>query len=645
MGINTSTPRCYKTALTVSANQNNIETTQDSATLDPTIVMMRWDVGVGARTRINGTENNSGGTPTGTTSNMQPTFYVGNGAKAPMVGNIAEFIIFDGLSDADVEKLEGYLAHKWGLEANLPAGHTYKAAAPTVASTVKYLAEYSGACSWVAPTLGDLASTTSVVRVEVDNVTWGNGGYLFSMAGITSPTHRVFGSYVSSNNTWTVSGLMSAGLGTLVSPNTYPTGFVNESFVYEYDYSGTGEALTLSLGDGTTYTANEATKVPFPYNYPLRFGARGDTDGADGSPGFLLPDGSSHGDIRIYIDDVLTRHYVIPSSGTVIPDIVGGQDATLVGTGMTFSEIGGGTGSTTIEGDGLTSATTLDSVAVTQQVGIFVDNLASGATLDSVDVTVRSLVSVEGNNLASSSTFDPVAASQNVSAGASGVSSVTSLDSVAVNTGGSLGVSGVSSTASLDTVEITQKVTANPDDILLQGLIGSVGVSQTVSIGVSGITVSATLDSVAVDSTSGTKTILVQDASVSASFEAVSVTQKVATDSNGISVTSVLAPGSVKQHSQLEADSVVVQANLSASQVITGGSLQATPISLNTSLDGVSISVTATAVPDNVVLSVELDRVLAGLFGMRSVRSNLVYFEPVTAQIVVESITPEYLVE
>jgi hypothetical protein len=30
----------------------------------------------------------------------------------------------------DREKLEGYLAHKWGLEGNLPGGHPYKSAAP-----------------------------------------------------------------------------------------------------------------------------------------------------------------------------------------------------------------------------------------------------------------------------------------------------------------------------------------------------------------------------------------------------------------------------------------------------------------------------------------------------------------------------------
>ena len=46
-------------------------------------------------------------------------------------GNIAEIIVIDSIvSQPDREKIEGYLAWKWGLEANLPADHPYKAAAP-----------------------------------------------------------------------------------------------------------------------------------------------------------------------------------------------------------------------------------------------------------------------------------------------------------------------------------------------------------------------------------------------------------------------------------------------------------------------------------------------------------------------------------
>ena len=46
-------------------------------------------------------------------------------------GTIAEVIIMStSAATADREKIEGYLAHKWGLTANLPAGHPYKTSAP-----------------------------------------------------------------------------------------------------------------------------------------------------------------------------------------------------------------------------------------------------------------------------------------------------------------------------------------------------------------------------------------------------------------------------------------------------------------------------------------------------------------------------------
>lgn len=47
-------------------------------------------------------------------------------------GDFAEVIYCSAaLSESDRQKVEGYLAWKWGLEANLPVGHPYELAAPT----------------------------------------------------------------------------------------------------------------------------------------------------------------------------------------------------------------------------------------------------------------------------------------------------------------------------------------------------------------------------------------------------------------------------------------------------------------------------------------------------------------------------------
>ena len=55
------------------------------------------------------------------------------GSSAPITGDMAEAMMYSAaLSDANRQKLEGYLAWKWGLQGSLPGGHPYKSAAPTV---------------------------------------------------------------------------------------------------------------------------------------------------------------------------------------------------------------------------------------------------------------------------------------------------------------------------------------------------------------------------------------------------------------------------------------------------------------------------------------------------------------------------------
>ena len=49
-----------------------------------------------------------------------------------MHGVIGEIIMVQTTDTTTRQKIEGYLAWKWGLQASLPVGHPYKAAAPTV---------------------------------------------------------------------------------------------------------------------------------------------------------------------------------------------------------------------------------------------------------------------------------------------------------------------------------------------------------------------------------------------------------------------------------------------------------------------------------------------------------------------------------
>ena len=96
-----------------------------------------WDIytitrnssGAGVFSRFGTTIASYGGSGAGMTG-----FYINTGGSYPNEksdAQIAEVIIYNvSLADADCRKIEGYLAWKWGLQANLPSGHPYKSAAP-----------------------------------------------------------------------------------------------------------------------------------------------------------------------------------------------------------------------------------------------------------------------------------------------------------------------------------------------------------------------------------------------------------------------------------------------------------------------------------------------------------------------------------
>lgn len=82
---------------------------------------------------VNGTSQT---VDTGTATNITGSagFRIGerHEGDASWDGLICEIVAVTALTTTNRELLEGYLAWKWGLEADLPGGHPYVAAAPTV---------------------------------------------------------------------------------------------------------------------------------------------------------------------------------------------------------------------------------------------------------------------------------------------------------------------------------------------------------------------------------------------------------------------------------------------------------------------------------------------------------------------------------
>ena len=124
-----------------------------------------------------------------------------------------EVILIDKvLTLSDREKLEGYLAWKWGLQANLPAGHTYKSAAPTTVAT-------AGAAS-STPTLCQNTALTNITHTTTGATGIGTTTTNYGLpTGVTA---------VWAANTITISGTPSAsGTFAYTIPLTGGCGTVN----------------------------------------------------------------------------------------------------------------------------------------------------------------------------------------------------------------------------------------------------------------------------------------------------------------------------------------------------------------------------------------------------------------------------------
>jgi len=102
-------------------------TTTSALGTEPVTQMMvaRFNAG-SSSIRIDGTTDAFGtiGTVAFSRLNISGNYLEQQGVE----GFIAEMVFFSDLTET--QKIEGYLAHKWGLDSNLPSDHTYKSSAP-----------------------------------------------------------------------------------------------------------------------------------------------------------------------------------------------------------------------------------------------------------------------------------------------------------------------------------------------------------------------------------------------------------------------------------------------------------------------------------------------------------------------------------
>jgi len=146
----------------------------------PAIGGMSWD-GATAMVFVNGSNTSSGTTLNGTVD--VNTKRIGQSSHK---GYVAEMVYVNSTNSVIRQKLDGYLAHKWGLTNSLPAGHPYKRVAPGTATAVVII---TGSASDAD---GDpLTTTWSVVSPTNGVVTFGNAAVTNTTATFTSAGNYV----------------------------------------------------------------------------------------------------------------------------------------------------------------------------------------------------------------------------------------------------------------------------------------------------------------------------------------------------------------------------------------------------------------------------------------------------------------------
>lgn len=111
---------------------NDIDVTVAGYTSPITDIWGTWlDTSAGRRIFLNGTSANTNSTTTALSSNNGATIGAFPAINTYYNGDVAEIVATTNvLSTDNRQKLEGYLAWKWGLVASLPNDHPYKSKQP-----------------------------------------------------------------------------------------------------------------------------------------------------------------------------------------------------------------------------------------------------------------------------------------------------------------------------------------------------------------------------------------------------------------------------------------------------------------------------------------------------------------------------------
>ena len=132
-------------------------------------------------------------------------FYLGSTANNKLQGSVAEVLFYNSqLITPNREKIEGYLAWKWGLQTSLPTNHPYYASAPTTIATI--------------------SEDTSVILARYTTSIWldtsVSGNFVLSGSNVTTWKDKTTNSFNLTNN-GTITYNSSSPTSVLIPAGTY----------------------------------------------------------------------------------------------------------------------------------------------------------------------------------------------------------------------------------------------------------------------------------------------------------------------------------------------------------------------------------------------------------------------------------------
>ena len=233
------------------------------------------------KVRLDG-EDISHNSVAGITFDDTPTYY-------ELFKNYANYTLYEVIfleDDSSIQEVEGYLAHKWGLEASLPADHPYKNATPSsdldgdgIPNSLDLDSDGDG-CPDALEGAGALTSS-NLVTSSIDG---GNTGGSYTGES-TNPVQDNLGNTVDSNGIPTVA-LGGQGIGTSLTPNpVLDTSEHINLVVSDVSYSSSAADAVFTITDAVANITYELV----------------DANGDPLNPQVLATQGSSTGDLDLTI--------------------------------------------------------------------------------------------------------------------------------------------------------------------------------------------------------------------------------------------------------------------------------------------------------------------------------------------------------